>query len=136
MDTKEIVRTVKPSDEAVKLGLMLAEIGTGKRKMTGHCAVEIVKLSVLAVRYLEDKAQASANVEAKIMGDQIKQGDNAHGDPFVATWKDKKTNSKTILGLEKVLKFGALVVKAEEKPIETTAAKAEAPKLSADIPAK
>ena len=93
-----------------------------KERMDADLANKIVALSILAVTYLEKKAQESVNLDGAVIAEQVKKQENVDAESIFYSHKDKVKASKTIKALTSMVEFGQLVMENEQKAkaIETT----------------
>ena len=103
--------------------------------MNALLATKVVALAILAVTYLEKKAQESVNLDGAVIAEQVKAKENVDAESIFFSHKDKVKASKTIKALTGMADFGAMVLENEQKAqaIETDKVK-DVPALPA--PAK
>lgn len=86
-----------------------------KDRMDADLANKVVALSILAVTYLEKKAQESVNLDGAVIAEQVKAKENVDAESIFYSHKDKVKASKTIKALTSMIEFGALVLENEQK---------------------
>lgn len=121
--------------EGVLVAATSADLGAAnlREKMTGKLAVEILSTCLIALEYLENKAQGSVNRDVDSQIVVRSKGENASGKDIAQSFKSQDKVGKTGKAVMRSLEFAKLVATSEQKLIENTA-KPKA--ISTDVPAK